>query len=204
MNTELEQKLVENAKRDIREFGALYDEYYGRIFGYVLNRTASLDVAQDVTSEVFYKALTNISSFHWKGVPFSVWLVRIANNEIANHYRSNGHGLALKDKITFSISISVETPESELETAEAQLLRHRNYLIAQERISKLPAKYQEVLALRFFEGKPLGEIGQVLGKKESTVKTLLYRGLDKLREMLEDETLKTERQKEVSDGRTGA
>jgi RNA polymerase sigma-70 factor (ECF subfamily) len=79
MNVEQERELVERAKSNREAFGELYDQYYSRIFGYVLKRTANIEVAEDVTSEVFFKALKNLRQFRWRGVPFSSWLYRIAN-----------------------------------------------------------------------------------------------------------------------------
>ena len=89
MNIEQERELVERAKNNAEAFGELYDRYYAQIFGYVLKRTASIEVAQDVTSEVFFKALKNLRQFRWRGVPFSSWLYRIATNENANHFRKS-------------------------------------------------------------------------------------------------------------------
>jgi len=66
MNLEQEKLLVEKAKNDPEAFGELYDEYYPKIFGYILKRTANIEVAQDVTSEVFFKALKNIEKFSWR------------------------------------------------------------------------------------------------------------------------------------------
>jgi RNA polymerase sigma-70 factor (ECF subfamily) len=89
MNVEQERELVERAKNNTEAFGELYDRYYSQIFGYVLKRTASIEVTQDVTSEVFFKALKNLRQFRWRGVPFSSWLYRIATNEIANYFTKN-------------------------------------------------------------------------------------------------------------------
>ena len=179
-----EQELLERAKRDFQAFGPLYDEYYGCIFGYALNRTANLQAAQDITSEVFTKALQNINRFHWRGIPFSAWLYRIANHEVVNHYRSNGHGMVLIEAVSKCEQLSDENLGSEIEAAEEALRRHNRYLAAQKHIARLPTKYQEVIVLRFFDGKSLVEIKNILGKKEATVKTLLYRGLDKLKQLM--------------------
>ena len=74
MNLEQEKDLVERAKNSSEAFGELYDMYYDRIFGYALRRSADIDSAKDITSEVFFKALKNIGKFQWQGVPFSYWL----------------------------------------------------------------------------------------------------------------------------------
>src|SRR5512136_3472402 len=91
MDLEQQRILVRKSQEDISAFGELYDEYYPKILNYVLRRTASIDIAQEVTSIVFFKALENIGKFEWRGVPFSAWLYRIASNETASYHRGNGH-----------------------------------------------------------------------------------------------------------------
>jgi len=185
MDLEQEKALVERAQEDAESFGELYDIYYARIFGYVLKRTASIDAAQDITSEVFFKALKNLGQFRWRGVPFSSWLYRIASNEIANHFRRGSRRQVSLEKAGDAISTADPSAETEFLKAEAELIRHEEYLALHESISELPLKYQEVITLRYFEEKQLKEIGEILGKKEGTVKSLLHRGLEKLRKLME-------------------
>ena len=185
MDLEQEKHLVERARNDIEAFGELYDKYYSQILGYVLKRTASIEVTQDITSEVFFKALKSLQKFHWKGVPFSAWLYRVANNEIANHFRKNGRRQLELDKISNSIAYSEPSSESELLAAEAELKKHEDFLVLHENIAKLPVRYQEVVVLRYFENKRIHEIAGILGKREGTVKSLLHRCLEKLRKSME-------------------
>lgn len=182
---DLEKELVERAKSDPEAFGELYDRHYSKIFGYVLRRTASVEAAQDITSEVFFKALKNLRRFRWRRVPFSSWLYRIASHEIANHFRKNKKSQLSLEEVPGRISLSDTSAESEVLEAEAELKRHREYLALYENISRLPIKYQEVITLRFFENKGLKEIGEILGKPEGTVKSLLHRGLEKLGKLME-------------------
>jgi RNA polymerase sigma-70 factor (ECF subfamily) len=101
-----EKALIERAKTDAQAFGVLYDEYYGKIFGYVLHRTAGVSSAQDITDEVFFKALKRISTFRWRGIPFSAWLYRIAEHEIANSYSHNGHDRVLTEELRITLELS--------------------------------------------------------------------------------------------------
>jgi len=185
MDLEQEKELVERAKSDSGAFGELYDQYYSQIFGYVLRRTAHIEIAEDVTSEVFFKALKNLKQFRWREVPFSSWLYRIATHEIANYFRENKHQPLSLEEVSNSISSSSASAEAELLEAEAELKRHEEYLALHANISKLSIKYQEVITLRFFENKQLKEIGEILGKREGTIKSLVHRGLEKLRELME-------------------
>jgi RNA polymerase sigma-70 factor (ECF subfamily) len=185
MNVDQERELVERAKNSAEAFVDLYDQYYSQIFGYALKRTANIDVAQDVTSEVFFKAFKNLRQFHWRGVPFSSWLYRIATNEIANYFTKSKPWQFSLEEVSNSISSSDPSTKTELLQAEAELRRREDFLTLHENISKLQLKYQEVIVLRYFEDKQLKEIGEILGKREGTVKSLLHRGLEKLRKLTE-------------------
>ena len=81
--------------------------------------------------------------------------------------------------------ITLHNPETEVLKAQEELKKHQDFLKIQEKISQLPIKYQEVITLRFFEKKKIKEISEILGKKEGTIKSLLSRGLEKLRELIE-------------------
>ena len=177
-----EKGLVERARRDPEVFGRLYDQYYSQIFNYVLRRVANLEIAQDITSEAFFKALKNLGQFHWRNVPFSSWLYRIAINQITDYFRKGKQEMFSLEEIPDSITPSNPSIDEVLE-AEEELRRHEDFLLLHENISKLPIKYQDVITLRFFENKQIKEIGEILGKREGTIKSLLHRGLKKIKEI---------------------
>ena len=179
-----EKELVERARRDPEVFGKLYDQYYSQIFNYILRRVANLEIAQDLTSEVFFKTLKNLGQFHWRNVPFSSWLYRIAINQITDYFRKGKHEMFSLEEIPDSITPSNPSFDEVLE-AEEELRRHEDFLLLHENISKLPIKYQDVITLRFFENKQIKEIGEILGKREGTIKSLLHRGLKKLKKLME-------------------
>jgi RNA polymerase sigma-70 factor (ECF subfamily) len=132
-----------------------------------------------LTSETFFKALTKLGTFRWQNVPFSAWLYRIAGNEIADHFRKRKYRVVSIDKV--SAPVSKSNPLAEFIKAEKEVKKHKDFLVIQAEISKLPFKYQEVITLRFFEKKKIREISEILGKREGTVKSLIHRGLAKLR-----------------------
>ena len=183
MDLKEEKELVKKAQKDPEVFVKFYDQYYSRIFGYVLKRIANFEIAQDITSETFFKALKKLWQFRWRNISFSAWLYRIANNEIANYYRKNKHKPVSLEKIPEPIAVC--NPSTEIIEAEEELKKHQDFLRIQEKISKFPIKYQEVIALRFFEKKKIKEIAEILGKKEGTIKSLLHRGLEKLKSLVE-------------------
>src|SRR6266446_2792259 len=80
--------LIEAAQKDPRRFGDLYEVNFARVYAFVASRVHDRDAAQDLTSDVFHKALANLSRFEWRGVPFAAWLLRIAANAIPDGLQS--------------------------------------------------------------------------------------------------------------------
>ena len=186
MEPNAEKALVERARSDPQAFGLIFDEYYRAIFGYILRRTANVEVARDISAEVFLKALRSVSRFQWRGVSISSWLYRIASNEVAAYFRDRKYEGDSLDELR-EVAL-FEPPESqdmleEIVTAEREVERHADFLQVQKLLERLPQRSQEVIALRFFEGKRIKEIAEVLGKGEGTVKSLLSRALDQLRKL---------------------
>ncbi len=183
MDLELEKELVKRAQKEPEAFSELYELNYSKIFGYVLKRVANLEVAQDITSEIFFKSFKNIQKFKWKNISFSSWLYRIASNEIANYFRKNKYRPVSFEKISEPISLS--NPIEDIIEAEEKLKEHKDFLEIQKKLSKIPDIYQEVIVLKFLEKKKIKEICEILGKKEGTVKSLIHRGLERLKELME-------------------
>src|SRR5260221_1478227 len=80
--------------------------------------------------------------------------------------------------------IDPETLESEKVEAERKLQEHEDFLSIRKKVILLSLKYQDVITLRYFEGKSIKEIAEILDKREGTVKSLLSRGIAKLRDLL--------------------
>ncbi len=181
-----EQNLVQQARKDPEAFGPLFDHYYPLILRYIVRRVGDLAVAEDLSSEVFYKALHKLWQFRFRQLPFGAWLYRIATNEIRMHFRGKRfvHSLEwLFDEAGFDLPDDTDL-QAEVRRAETILEAHHDFLKVQEKLLALPLAYQEVLALRFFEEKKTAEIAEILGKKEGTVRVLLHRALEALRAAL--------------------
>lgn len=185
MDLSEEKELVRQARKSPDAFARLYDHYYPKIFGYILRRTANLESAQDITSETFLKALAKLWQFRWRNVSFSSWLYKIATNEVNQYFRKAEYkkSISLEElqEKGFELS-SPRDPESELLEVQEELKQHQDFLEVQAKIARLPIKYQQVIALRFFEKKQIKEIAEILRKREGTVKSLLHRAVEKLRE----------------------
>lgn len=85
-----ERLLVEAAQKDPARFAELYEINCERVYAFVARRVGDRDAAEDLTSEVFHKALANLRRFEWRGAPFAAWLLRIAANAIADRAQRAG------------------------------------------------------------------------------------------------------------------
>ncbi|MBN2344457.1 MAG: RNA polymerase sigma factor [Deltaproteobacteria bacterium] len=164
---------------------ALYDAYHRKIFRYALNRTGDVEVARDIAADVFFKVHKHRWKFVFSGAPVSAWLYKIAGNEIVSFqrkqkYRPVALDNALSDNDIVPMSLRGDLQE-EIQDAQEHVHRHAAFLRIQKQISRLPGKYQEVIVLRYLEEKSVQEISELLGKKEGTVKSLLSRGISKLK-----------------------
>ncbi len=187
MNAEQEKDLIEQCHENPAAFGQVFDMWYPAIFAYVFRRTADYDLSKDIAAETFLKAFLKINSFQWRGISISAWLYRIAGNELNQYYRRDKY----KPR---SLQQLLENPQmekllhypadDERDVMEQELKVHNDYNLIRKNMLSLDIKYQEVIALRYFEQKSISEIGLILDKNEGTVKSLVSRGLEKLRNML--------------------
>ena len=177
-----EGELLKRIQSDPKEFGTLFDIYYKPIFGYLFRRTGDYDLAKDMAAETFLKAFLKIQSFTWRGISISSWLYKIATNEANQFSRKQKYKpLTLERILDYEL---LHQPDSEIERAglEDELKAHKDFILVQQALMQMDLKYQEVIALRYFESKDIREIGEILNKPEGTVKSLLFRGLEKLRQ----------------------
>ncbi|MBT9176888.1 MAG: ECF RNA polymerase sigma factor SigW [Firmicutes bacterium] len=177
---------MERAQRDPEAFGLLYEQNYDAIFNYVLRRMGHVETTQDIVSETFFIALRNLGKFKWQGVPFSAWLYRIAINEMAGHFRcARGRTVSLETMQEEGFEPPSDSDvEREALAWQEEIDRHLEYHAVKQAVDALPEHYQEVVSLRFYAGKQIPSIAVVLGKPQGTVKSLLHRGLEKLRHAL--------------------
>jgi len=171
-----DQELVLRAKKDIAAFDQIYERNFTPIYRYVLMRVNDRDIAEEVVSNVFYKAMRKLNLFRWRSIPFSAWLYRIAANEISNYYRRRKRGSVIADKAL----IEMEEP------AESEPM---SYDFVNAYIRQLPQKDQDIIVLRFFEKKSFSEIAEITGKRENTLRVNLHRALKKLEALIPGEVL---------------
>tara|TARA_X000000368_G_C23004888_1_gene700674 strand:- start:275 stop:862 length:588 start_codon:yes stop_codon:yes gene_type:complete len=167
-----EKDYIEAAQKDPSNFGFLYDKYYDSVFRFVFQRTADEHTAHDITSEVFFKALKNIQKYQFRGLPFSSWLLRVAQNETMAFFRKNTKRRVVKLKSDHLENLIEKIEEDHLEEFKPQLIHA---------LKGLKESDLQLIEMRFFEGRAFKEIADITEKKESAVKMKLYRILDKLK-----------------------
>jgi len=171
-----ERLLVEAAQKDPTRFAELYEINFERVYAFIAWRVGDRDAAEDLTSEVFHKALASLRRFEWRGAPFASWLLRIAANAIADQAQRGRKEFAVADppEIAEDASVLVEIEEVE---RRARLFRL---------VEQLPEEQRRVIAMRFAEEKSIREIAEKLGRTEGAVKQLQLRGLRNLRAQIKE------------------
>ena len=153
-------------------FGILYDRYLDKIYRFIYYKTFNKETAEDLTSEVFHKALIKITSFDLDKGSFSTWLYQIARNRVIDYYRTAKSVVPLED--VFDMGVDERTPETL--DAVAKLGEVKEYL------QTLSAKQREIITLRVWEEKSYREIAELLGGSEDSVKMAFSRIIKELRE----------------------
>src|SRR6266403_499628 len=166
-----ERLRIEAAQRDPSRFGELYEDNFERVYAFIARRVHDRDAAQDLTADVFHRALKNLPQFEWRGVPFAAWLFRIAANAIADRSKR-----AAKERDVPGPDQPAEVGLEDIEQ-RAQLFRL---------VGQLPPDQHRVIVMRFAEEKRIREIAHELGRTEGAVKQLQLRGLQNLRARLSD------------------
>jgi len=172
-----ERGLVEAAQSDPTNFDALYELHFERVYAFAASRVRDRTTAEDVTSEVFQKALANLSSYEWRGVPFVAWLLRIAANAIVDQAKRDAREFPSPDD-------SLEIPaHPDVQASELRAVEHRAQLF--RFVGQLPEVQKQVVYGRFVEQRSIRELAEQLGKSEGAIKQLQLRAVQKLRAQME-------------------
>jgi len=165
-----ERLLVQAAQKDPAKFAELYELNFDRVYAFAVRRLHSRDKAEDLTAEVFRKALANLQTYKWRDVPFAAWLFRIASNLIADQAKR------FSREKNLAANSPAESP-TEPSTIEAVESHARLFRLVQQ----LPNDQRRVIEMRFADEKSIREIASELGRTEGAVKQLQFRGLQNLR-----------------------
>ena len=168
--------LVERARTDAEAFGVLYDRYCDRILRYVSRRLYDSQSAEDVTAEVFFKALRALDGYRPETAPFSAWLYRIAANTVVDVLRAR--------RPTAPLEHAPDLPDSAA-SVEQQVVDRTEVDRVWAAVDQLTDAQRTAVTLRLGEDLPIAQIAAQMGRSEGAVKLLLNRGLSAVRELLD-------------------
>ena len=164
-----ERLLIEAAQKDPRRFAELYERNFERVYAFIVRRVLNRHDAEDVTAEVFQHALANLHKFEWRGVPFAVWLFRIAANAMADRWNERSRD-------------AIHPASGDLDPSHWPDIETRVVLF--KLVDDLPADQRSVILKRFVEQKSIREIAEDLQRSEGAVKQLQFRALENLRTLV--------------------
>ncbi len=154
---EIDWRLVERAKKhDPTAFAEIYDRNYPGVFNYIyFHVDENRDFAEDLTAEVFVRALDKIGTYRFKGSPLSAWLYRIASNLLVDNFRRTRPTISWETNIG---QMTEATGES-VETLIDEKIKREDLRMA---LKGLTGEQQQVVILRFVEGLSLLEVAEII------------------------------------------
>ena len=176
--------LVERAQAGEAEaFGLIYDRYVDTVFRFVYFRVGNRQLAEDLTSDTFLRALKRIGSFTWQGRDLGAWLVTIARNLVADHFKSGRYRLEVTTGDVLDADREDRGPEG---SPEAAVVEHITNVALLSAVKQLNPEQQECIVLRFLQGFSVAETARAMGKNEGAIKALQYRAVRALARLLPD------------------
>jgi len=165
-------------KRDPDAWAELYEKYFSRVYRYIALRVGDKTEAEDLTGQVFLKAVESISSFKWRGVPVSAWLFRIAHNQVIDYWRTG------KAKLHSPLEALEECLISNGIDPVLEAERNLDIQRVLQAVGQLTQAQRDVIELRFAGELSTAEVAKVLGKSQGAVKVLQHSALVALRKRL--------------------
>ena len=178
-----ERRLVEAAQREPARFIELYETHFNLVYAYVARRVRHRAETEDLTADVFRRALQSLPRFKWTGAPFAAWLFRIASNLIADRAKRNAkEEEASSGDAALTSRSQLQTPGEQQTGLEECERRAELFTLVDE----LPDDQRRVVVMRFAEEKSIGEIAGELDRSEGAVKQLQFRALENLRKRIQN------------------
>jgi len=178
--------VVRGQAGDRQAFGQLYQRHVDGVYAYIALRVRDSALADDLTQDVFVSAWRSLAGFQWQG-SLAPWLMRIAHNRIANHWRTQGRR---PEQVSLPSGDDPDDPRPEFADAESPSddaslgLGSADLSRAMERLTDLQ---RQVIALRFGAGLSLAETADMLQRTQNAVKNLQHNALANLRRHLPSE-----------------
>jgi RNA polymerase sigma-70 factor (ECF subfamily) len=155
----------------------LIDHYQNDIYRYVYYRIHHQADAEDLTQDIFIQVIKRIRTVK-DHIQFRAWLYKIALNRVRDFYR--------KKRILFFMGSTSDLESESCDTSESDSpeteVHKKEFTLLLKSLSKDLSKWeQEIFLMRFIDDLDIKDIALALGKNENTVKTHLYRALQKFK-----------------------
>lgn len=170
-----EEKILKKSIHNPTAFAPIYEKYYLQLFKFVIQRVENNEIAAEIVSDVFAKAIFNLKKYKFKGMPFSAWLYRVAYNEIANLHRK-------KKKLR---TVNIPDDSWNLFQLEETHTEDHSSSINKMKVclQKLKPHEVELIEMRFFEERPFKEVGEILGLTTENARVKTHRAIKKLQKL---------------------
>jgi len=172
-----ELQWIKRAKDDPRGFEPLYNKYYEQIFRYIYQRMDDKEMAHDITSQVFLKAMNNIQKYEYRGVPFASWLYRIAKSELYQSFRD--------EKATRTVNVDTVNLSEMIDEMEENFSEESRTALLNA-IKELAEDEVQMIELRYFEKRSFKEIGDILEITENNAKVKAHRVIQKMKKLFNE------------------
>ena len=175
-----EVSLVQAAQRlEPEAWNELYNQYYPRIYAFLLTRLRDAMQAEDLAADVFISALRAIRSYEERGLGFSAWLFRVAQNRLTDHLR--------RSRLRASDNLDDWSERLSDDDAVSGASARADRMDVQRALDRLTVDQRQVIHLRFLDGMTSQEVASVLGKSEASVKITQHRALRAMKQLLSQE-----------------
>ncbi len=166
--------------------GALYDRYARLVFSLAYHTVGNYAAAEEITQDVFTNIWEKAATYRPDQGKVSTWLTSIARHRAIDTLRRQG---ARPERRSIDWAAAAPTALPRLAGPEDAVLAHLERQRVRSAVATLPEDQRLVLSLAFFEGKTHSEIAAELGQPLGTVKTRIRLAMQKLRQLLQDETV---------------
>jgi RNA polymerase sigma-70 factor, ECF subfamily len=177
IDDDAERLLVERAKHDRLAFGELYEAHVVAVHAYLVRSTGSRDVADEVTSATFERALRALPDFEWRGAGVRPWLLRIASNELATHYRSSSRSTGERARHAAEASVDLHAPDDPADARE----RAARVAAIHRVLPLLRPDHRDVITLRYLGSMTPADAATAMGCSKAALAITLHRALRALR-----------------------
>jgi RNA polymerase sigma-70 factor (ECF subfamily) len=171
----VEEQIIMQSVGNEQEFMLVYDEYFNKIYNFVLRSVLHRETAEDLTGTIIINALSYIKTKKTVINNFSAWIYKIATNElISYHNKKRGKKILSINDDLLNLEELVADPKS----PDAQALT--DFFTVKQAMEKLSAAEAVIIDMHFFEGKSYEEMASILNQKEPTIRSKVHRILKKL------------------------